>query len=102
MLATTVPQAPFEQSLIPKPKFALLQRHEGSGLAHPKSEYCAITLLKHVCPHGGRAAIPVAVARAVDAAEAQYTLSYAMTVLPTAVPHAPLAQSRIPFPKSTF
>jgi hypothetical protein len=102
VLATAVPHAPFEQSRIPKPKFTLLQRQEGSGVAHPREEYWAIKALKHVWPHDGKAAIPVAVARAVAEAEAQYELSYAIRVLATAVPHAPFEQSRIPNPKLTL
>lgn len=35
-------------------------------------------------------------------ADAQYALPYAMTVLATAVPHAPLEQSRNPYPKFAF
>jgi hypothetical protein len=99
VLATAVPHAPFEQSRIPKPKLTLLQRQEGSGDEQPRSEYWAIKALKHVWPHDGRAAIPVAVAFAVAEAEAQYSLSYAITVLPTLAPQAPLAQSRMPNPK---
>lgn len=54
VLATAVPHAPFEQSLIPKPKFTLLHRQDGSGELQPRVEYCPITLLKQVCPHEGR------------------------------------------------
>ncbi len=39
---------------------------------------------------------------AVAVADAQYALPYAMTVLATAVPQAPLEQSRRPYPKFTF
>lgn len=53
VLATAVPHAPFEQSLIPKPKFTLLHKHEGSGELHPRDEYCPIRLLKQSWPHDG-------------------------------------------------
>lgn len=35
-----------------------LQRHDGSAVAHPRLEYCPITLLKHVWPHDGKDEIP--------------------------------------------
>ena len=54
VLATAVPHAPFEQSRMPKPKLTLPHMHDGSGLEHPRDEYEAITLLKHVCPQDGR------------------------------------------------
>lgn len=52
-------------------------------------------LLKHVWPHEGRAAMPVAVVVGftVAAADEQYAVWKAMTVLATAVPQAPFEQS---------
>lgn len=105
--ATTVPHAPLAQSRSPYPKLAFLQRHEGSGLAHPSAEYWATMLLKHVCPHDGSAASPVAVAVCVAKAVAQYALPKAMALPaaaapPSAVPQAPLEQSRRPLPKSAL
>jgi hypothetical protein len=63
-------------------------------------------LLKQVRPQEGRAATPVAVVVVVvvwvaDAAE-QYALPYAIALLPTTVPHAPLEQSRRPLLKSAL
>ena len=53
--------------------------------------------------------VMVAVARAVvgnvvraEVADAQYLVSKAITVLPTVGPHAPLAQSVMPYPKLTL
>lgn len=48
-----------------------LQRHDGSAVAHPRLEYCPITLLKHVWPQEGRAAIPVLVGLAAASADEQ-------------------------------
>lgn len=39
--------------------------HDGSGLEHPRDEYEAITLLKHVCPQDGRALMAGSVVLAV-------------------------------------
>lgn len=83
-----------------------LHRHDGLGDVQPRDEYCASILLKQVWPHAGSWAMEVGmpdggaddveVADTVAVADAQYALSKARTVLATAVPHAPLAQSRIP------
>lgn len=102
--ATAVPHAPSAQSRSPYPKLTFSQRHEGTGLAHPSAEYCATTLLKHVCPHDGSAASPVVVAVCVANAAAQYALPKAMALLAAAasVPQAPLEQSRRPLPKSAL
>lgn len=102
--ATTVPHAPLAQSRSPYPKLAFSQRHEGTGLAHPSAEYCPTMLLKHVCPHDGSAASPVAVAVCVANAVAQYALPKAMALLAAAasVPQAPLEQSRRPLLKSAL
>jgi hypothetical protein len=39
--------------------------HDGSGLEHPRDEYEEITLLKNVCPQGGRALMAGSVVLAV-------------------------------------
>lgn len=112
VLATSVPQAPFEQSRSPNPKLALLQRQYASKGEHPKVEYWASMLLKQSCPQAGRldspgidvsalevlAITPVWVAVAVE----QYALPKAITVLATSAPQAPLEQSRRPFLKSSL
>ena len=73
-----------------------LHTQEGSGEVQPRVLYWASMLLKQVWPHAGSSATDEGAEAwvvTVAVADAQYAVSNAITVLATAVPQAPLAQS---------